>query len=305
MAGSGRPTVRQLEYLVAVARCLNFRQAAKRCEVSQPALSAQIARLEQLLGVMLFERDKKRVLLTPVGREVAERAQRMLAGLDDIVQAAEAHGAPMAGPLRLGVIPTVAPYLMPQALQLLRDRFPKIDLFFKEEQTARLLELLHDGKLDVLLLALEAELGDVETVTVIRDPFLFASFSEHPLARRKQIHENDLQGERVLLLEDGHCLKDQAWAICQARGVREWVDFRASSLSTLAQMVSTGAGVTLLPALSLQTETQLPGLTVRPFQKPIPFRTLGLAFRKTSPRKPLFHALAGAFTEIAQSRVAA
>jgi LysR family hydrogen peroxide-inducible transcriptional activator len=125
------------------------------------------------------------------------------------------------------------------------------------------------------------------------------------LARRRQIHEHDLQGERVLLLEDGHCLKDQAWSICQARGVRDMVDFRASSLSTLAQMVSTGAGVTLLPALSVQTETQLPGLIVRPFQKPVPFRTLGLAFRKTSPRKQLFQGLAGAFAEIAQSRVAA
>jgi LysR family hydrogen peroxide-inducible transcriptional activator len=305
MPGSDRPTVRQLEYLVAVARCLNFRQAARKSHVSQPALSAQIARLEQLLGVVLFERDKKRVLLTPVGQQVVVRAQRMLSELDDIVQAAEAHGAPLAGPLRLGVIPTVAPYVMPQALHLFRERFPKLELFFKEEQTARLLELLRDGKLDLLFLALEAELGDVETITVIRDPFLFASFCDHPLARRRQIHEQDLQGQRVLLLEDGHCLKDQAWAICQARGVREMVDFRASSLSTLAQMVSTGAGVTLLPALAVQTESQLPGLIVRPFQKPVPFRTLGLAFRKTSPRKDLFLSLAQAFAEIAASRVAA
>lgn len=305
MAASDRPTVRQLEYFVSVARHLNFRQAARRSGVSQPALSAQIARLEQVLGVTLFERDRQRVLLTAVGHEVMIRAQRMLSELDDLARAAEAHGAPSSGPLRLGVIPTVAPYLMPQALQFFRERFPKLDLYFKEEQTTRLLELLHDGKLDVLLLALEADLGDVETVDVIRDPFLFAGFSDHPLARRRLIHEHDLRDERVLLLEDGHCLKDQAWDICRKRGARDVIDFRATSLSTLAQMVSTGVGVTLLPALSLQIEQQLPGLIVRPFQKPVPFRTLGLAFRRTSPRKELFRNLATGLAEIAATRLAA
>lgn len=302
MAETERPTVRQLEYLVAVARSLNFRQAAKRSNVSQPALSAQIARLEQALGVTLFERDKKRVLLTPVGRELFTRAERLLAGLDDIVEAARAHGAPMAGPLRFGVIPTIAPYLMPKALKVLRERFPDLELFFKEEQTARLLDALNDGKLDVLLLALEAELGDVETCPVVRDPFLFAARSDHPLAKRRTIHEHDLEGERVLLLEDGHCLKEQAWSICQEHGAKDMVDFRATSLSTLAQMVSTGVGVTLLPALAVPTETQLPGLVVRPFLKPVPFRTLGLAFRKTSPRKELFLDLAKAFAKIAATR---
>jgi LysR family hydrogen peroxide-inducible transcriptional activator len=300
-----RPTVRQLEYVVAVARSLNFRQAAKHCRVSQPALSAQIARLERSLGVILFERDKKHVLLTPVGHEVATRARRLLSELDDLVQAAESHGAPLAGSLRLGVIPTIAPYLMPRALEVFRDRFEQLELFFKEEQTARLLDLLHDGKLDLLVLALEAELGDVETEAVMRDPFVFAASSNHPLCRHKSIREHDLEGERVLLLEDGHCLKDQAWAICRARGASGIVDFRASSLSTLAQMVSAGNGVTLLPMLSLPSETRLPGLVVRPFAKPIPYRTIGLAWRRTSPRKQLFHSLARAFREIAKVPLAA
>jgi LysR family hydrogen peroxide-inducible transcriptional activator len=304
MSSSDRPTVRQLEYLVAVARCLNFRQAAKTCHVSQPALSAQIARLEELLGVTLFERDRKRVLLTQVGREIVGRAEQLLSGFDDIIQAARVSGAPTAGQLRLGVIPTIAPYMMPRVLEVLRDRFPKLELFFKEEQTSRLLELLHDGKLDVVLLALEAELGDVETRTVLRDPFVFAAWKDHPLARRRTIHQNDLEGERVLLLEDGHCLKDQAWAICQARGVKDLVDFRATSLSTLAQMVSTGVGVTLLPALAVPTEAQVPGLIVRPFLKPVPYRTLGLAFRKTSPRKELFSELAKTLSKIGAVRLA-
>jgi LysR family hydrogen peroxide-inducible transcriptional activator len=302
MSSSERPTVRQLEYLVAVARSLNFRQAAKKCRVSQPALSAQIARLEELLGVMLFERDRKHVLLTPVGREIAGRAERLLAGFDDIIQAALVSGAPTAGPLRLGVIPTIAPYMMPKVLEALRQRFPDLELFFKEEQTARLLELLNDGTLDVLLLALEADLGDVETRSVVRDHFVFAAWSEHPLARRRTIHQDDLEGERVLLLEDGHCLKDQVWAICRANGVKSTIDFRATSLSTLAQMVSTGVGVTLLPALAVPIEAQLPGLIVRPFLKPVPYRTLGLAFRKTSPRKELFSELARMLSKIGASR---
>lgn len=298
MPAIDRPTVRQLEYLVAVARTLNFREAARRCHVSQPALSAQIARLEQLLHVTLFERDRRHVLLTTVGQEVVERAQRLLADLDDLSAAAETHGAPFAGALRLGVIPTIAPYVMPHALKMFRERFPQLELFFKEERTARLLELLHEGKLDVLLLALEADLGDVESEAVFRDSFVFAACSAHPLARQKSIHQHDLEGEKVLLLEDGHCLKDQAWAICRERGVRAPLDFRASSLSTLAQMVSTGAGVTLLPELSLEAESRLPGLIVRPFLKPVPFRTVGLAWRKTSPRKELFRGLARAFCEL-------
>ena len=301
MASTARPSVRQLEYLVAVARTLNFREAARRCHVSQPALSAQISRLEELLGVTLFERDRRHVLLTPVGREVVDRAQKILAELDDLNAAAESHSAPMAGVLRLGVIPTIAPYVMPRALELIRNQYPGLELLLKEEQTARLLELLGDGKLDVLLLALEADLGDVETAPAFKDPFVFAAWKEHPLAKHKTIKEHDLADQKVLLLEDGHCLKDQAWAICRAQGVTEAVDFRASSLSTLAQMVSTGAGVTLLPGLSMQAEGNLPGIVVRPFARPVPYRTVGLAWRKTSPRKELYRSLAKAFSKLGPS----
>jgi LysR family transcriptional regulator, hydrogen peroxide-inducible genes activator len=287
-----RPSVRQLECLVATAKHLNFRAAARECSISQPALSGQIARLEELLGVTLFERNRRHVLLTPVGEEVVERAKQLLTEFDDLGAAAEAHSQPLGGRLRLGVIPTIAPYVMPRALGLIRGACPSLEVLLREEQTARSLELLHAGKLDALLLALEADLGEVESLALFRDAFVFASSAGHPLAQRTSIKAQDLTGQRVLLLEDGHCLKDQAWAICQARGAREAVDFRATSLGTLAQMVSNGAGITLLPLLSLPSVGSLPGIVVRPFTRPVPFRTVGLAWRPTSPRRVLFETLA-------------
>lgn len=288
-----RCSVRQLECLVAVSKHLNFRAAARDCHISQPALSAQIARLEEILGVTLFERNRRRVLLTPVGDVVVQRAKKLLADLDDLDVVARANADPLAGQLRLGVIPTIAPYLMPRVLPTLRAVCPNLELLLREEQTARSLALLGEGKLDAVLLALEAELGEVSTLPLFRDPFVFAAAAGHPLAQRKSVKTADLQSQRVLLLEDGHCLKDQAWAICQAEGVKSIVDFRATSLGTLAQMVSTGAGITLLPQLSVPTVGTLPGIVVRPFAKPVPYRTIGLAWRPTSPRRALFEAVGG------------
>jgi LysR family hydrogen peroxide-inducible transcriptional activator len=287
-----RCSVRQLECLVAVSKHLNFRAAARDCHISQPALSAQIARLEETLGVTLFERNRRRVLLTPVGEVVMERAKKLLADLDDLDVLARGHADPLAGQLRLGVIPTIAPYLMPRVMPKLRAVCPNLELLIREEQTARSLELLGEGKLDAVLLALEAELGEVSTLPLFRDPFVFAAAAGHPLAQRKSVKTADLQSQRVLLLEDGHCLKDQAWAICQAEGVKSIVDFRATSLGTLAQMVSTGAGITLLPQLSVPTVGAFPGIVVRPFAKPVPYRTIGLVWRPTSPRRELFEAVA-------------
>jgi LysR family transcriptional regulator, hydrogen peroxide-inducible genes activator len=294
-----RPSVRQLECLVATAKHLNFRAAARECHISQPALSGQIARLEELLGVTLFERNRRHVLVTPVGQEVLVRARQLLTELDELGAAARAHAQPLGGQLRLGVIPTIAPYVMPRALSLIRSVCPELEVLLREEQTARSLELLHAGKLDALLLALEAELGEVETSPLFRDAFVFAAAAGHPLARRKSIKPEELTRQRVLLLEDGHCLKDQAWAICQAQGVKDFVDFRATSLGTLAQMVSNGAGITLLPLLSLPSVASLPGIVVRPFAKPVPYRTVGLAWRPTSPRRPLFETLATVLRQLA------
>ena len=272
-----RPSVRQLECLVATAKHLNFRAAARECHISQPALSSQIAHL----------------------KAVVERAKKLLADLDDIAAVAQVHAQPLGGQLRLGVIPTIAPFLMPRALPLLRRACPGLELLLREEQTARSLALLDEGKLDAVLLALEADLGEVTTLPLFKDPFVFAAATGHPLANKKAVRPDDLEGQRVLLLEDGHCLKDQAWAICQARGVRDYVDFRATSLATLAQMVSSGAGVTLLPQLSVPTVGTLPGMVVKPFTKPVPFRTIGIVWRPTSPRRVLFEAIGAALRELA------
>jgi LysR family hydrogen peroxide-inducible transcriptional activator len=294
--------VRQLECLVAAAKHLNFRAAARDCHISQPALSSQIAHLEASLGVVLFERNRRRVLLTPVGLALVERAKKLLADLDDMGALAQSHAEPLGGQLRLGVIPTIAPFLMPQALPLLRRACPGLELLLREEQTSRSLNLLDEGKLDAVLLALEADLGDVRTLPLFRDPFVFAAATGHPLATRKHVRAADLRAQRVLLLEDGHCLKDQAWAICQAEGVRDYVDFRATSLATLAQMVSSGAGVTLLPQLSVPTVGSLPGLVVKPFAKPVPYRTIGIVWRPTSPRRELFEAIGEVLRELAPAR---
>lgn len=296
---SPRPSVRQLECLVATAKHLNFRAAARDCHISQPALSNQIARLEEALGVVLFERNRRRVLLTPVGEALVERAKKLLADLDDVAAVAQLHAEPLGGQLRLGVIPTIAPYLMPRALPVLRRSCPGLELLLREEQTARSLALLDEGKLDAVLLALEADLGEVSTLSLFRDAFVFAAATGHPFAGKKAIRPSDLVGQRVLLLEDGHCLKDQAWSICEAQGVRDYIDFRATSLGTLAQMVSSGAGVTLLPELSVPTVGNLPGIMVKPFVKPVPYRTIGIAWRPTSPRRALFEAIATALRELA------
>ena len=293
-----RPSVRQLECLVAAAKHLNFRAAARECHISQPALSSQIAHLEGALGVVLFERNRRRVLLTPVGEALVERAKKLLADLDDVGALAQSHAAPLGGQLRLGVIPTIAPFLMPEALPLLRRACPGLELLLREEQTGRSLSLLDEGKLDAVLLALEADLGEVASLPLFRDPFVFAAAAGHPLSTRKTVRAADLRAQRVLLLEDGHCLKDQAWAICQAEGVRDYVDFRATSLATLAQMVSSGAGVTLLPQLSVPTVGSLPGLVVKPFARPVPYRTIGIVWRPTSPRRALFEAIGGVLRQL-------
>jgi LysR family hydrogen peroxide-inducible transcriptional activator len=293
-----RPTLRQLEYLVALADTLNFRQAAQKSFVTQPGLSTQIRQLETSLGVQLFERDKRRVIPTVAGTEAARRARTILEQVDQLADAARGHAAPLSGTLRLGVIPTVAPYLLPAALPAVRRRFKGLRLVLREDRTARLLAALAEGRLDLLLLALEADLGAAETRPLFKDPFVVAVPPEHPLAKKKSVREEDLEDADVLLLDDGHCLRDQALGLCKAARAREVVDFRASSLGTLVQMVQNGLGVTLLPAMAVPVETRAERrLTVRPFQKPPPARTIGLAWRHTSTRADEFELLAEEFAK--------
>ncbi len=294
-----RPTLTQLECLVTVAEERHFTRAAARCYLTQPALSARIRALEKILGVTLFERGRRRqVVATPAGKEAVARARAVLAAVDDLVVAARALRNPLAGPLRLGVIPTVAPWLLPRVLPEVRRRHPELRLLLHEGQTADLVERLLDGRLDLLLLALEAELGGAATLPLFRDDFLLAVSEGHPLARRRRVRVEDLAAGEILLLEDGHCLRDQALAVCQEVGAAEAGDFRAASLATLGQMVAGGLGTTLLPAMAVpHLAGPGTGLWTIPFRKPAPGRTIGLAWRPGSPREAGFRQLGEALLE--------
>ncbi len=293
-----RPSVRHLEAIVAVADHLSFRKAAEACYVTQPALSAQIQQVEALLGVRLFERDRRRVLPTPAGAELAERARAVLADVDALAEAARAFGEPLAGTLRLGVIPTVAPYALPDAVRSVHAAYPDLRMLLTEDQTARLVARAKEGELDVLLLALEAELEDLEVLPLYRDPFVLTVPLGHPLADREAVGEEDLLDHEVLLLDDGHCLRDQALQICRAARASELDDFRASSLNTLVRMVASGIGVTLLPAMAAAVEIrEEDGLVARPFRAPAPGRTIGLAWRRSSPRGSDYALLADVLRE--------
>lgn len=288
-------SLRQLEYLVAVADTLGFRKAAERCHVSQPALSAQVAQLESVLGVKVFERDSRRVMLTPAGAELVARARRVLTEAGDILEAATRLGDFFSGPLRLGVIPTVAPYVLPELVPALVERYPRLQLQLREEKTAALVRALEEGRLDVALLALEPEsMEGLEHAVIAEDPFVVAAPPGHPLQAQEEVRLKDLDAEHVLLLDDGHCFRGQALALCTRVGARE-VDFRATSLTTLAQMVMAGTAITLLPALAVPLENRQGRLVVRPLAQPAPGRTLALAWRKGFPHADALRELAGLF----------
>ncbi len=286
-----RPTVRQLEYAVAVADHRNFRRAAAACQISQPALSAQIAQLEKDLGAQVFERDRRRVLVTPAGEELIGRARRILGELDELVEGAGSHRAPLTGTIRLGVIPTVAPYLLPVALPPVRARHPRLRLVLREDQTARILADLDAGRLDACLLATPVP-GDLAVAELYREEFLLAAPARHRLLGKRAVDPAALEGETTLLLEDGHCLRDQALAVCHHAGAREASELRATSLPTLVQMVASGLGVTLLPETAAHVLAAphagvgTARLTGRPG------RTIGLVWRMSSARGREFGLLA-------------
>ncbi len=276
-------TLRQLQYAVAVAETLSFRRAAERCHVSQPSLSAQLAELEHALGVRLFERDRRRVLVTEPAREILARAQQLLREADDLLDCARRSGDPLASTLRIGVIPTVSPYLLPRLTTAFRAAHPRLTVMWAEDKTETLLAKLDAGALEAALLALEADLGDVAHAIVGEDRFVLATPLGHPLASSAvPATAAELRDADVLLLDDGHCFRDQALAFCARTRIHE-LAFRATSLSTLAQMVASGAGVTLLPEIALPTETKRATLALRPLAQPTPKRTLVLVWRKRSP----------------------
>ena len=287
-----RPSIQQLEYLVAVAKTLNFRRAAEDSHVSQPALSTQIQKLEATLGVKLFERDRRRVMLTAVGAEIVEQATDVLRRVDDLMATAQHGRNDLVGPLRLGIIPTIAPYALPKLLPIVRKELPELRLLVREDLTPRLVRELEFGELDLLLVALEADLGKSETLALFDDAFVVATPKSHELAKRKRLKIDELPKDEMLLLDDGHCLADQARELCHNAGLRGFGDFRATSLGTLLHMVSSGIGVTLLPELSLPYESKNNrGFTTIPLQAPTPTRTIGLAWRPGASREPAFRRL--------------
>lgn len=284
------PTLRQLEYAVALVQHGSFSRAAVSCGVSQPALSAQIQKLEETLGVQLFERRPRAVVPTRSGERVVAAARTVLRERDALVSAARSLQDPLAETVRLGVIPTIAPYLLPRVMPSIRSHFPKLRLLLQEERTEQLVSLLHDGSIDLALIALESELDDLETYPLFTDPFVLAVASGHPLARRSRVRAEELSGQEVLLLDDGHCLRQQTSRICDAAGACELGDFRATSLGTLVQMVATGVGVTLLPEMAVDEDgSRLAGeLHTVPFDEPRPGRTVALAWRSSSPHRRRF-----------------
>jgi LysR family hydrogen peroxide-inducible transcriptional activator len=284
--------LKDLRYLVAVADLRHFGRAAARCFVSQPTLSAQLKKLEQALGVQLIERAPNNVSLTAAGDEVVARARRILEASDEVVALARSQRDPLAGPLRVGLLPTIGPYLLPRVSPAIRRALPRLQLRLYEYQTAPMLERLRGGELDVGILALPVELTGLESRELYREPFLVALPERHALAAHETLRVADLEGETLLLLEDGHCLRDQALEVCARAGVREPQDFRATSLETLRQMVATGAGVTLLPELAVRgAYRSARGVALRPFARPAPVRRVGAVWRKSSARRAAIDAL--------------
>jgi LysR family hydrogen peroxide-inducible transcriptional activator len=297
-------TLRQLQYVVAVATTKSFRGAALLCHVSQPSLSSQIAQVESALGVTLFERDRRGVLLTPAGENLIERARGLLRDADDIVSTSQRYADPLAGTLRIGVIPTVSPYLLPEIAPMLRKAFPRLSLIYLEDKTSTLVEKLEQGELDAAILALEANLGDLSHEVLMDDPFVLAVARTHRFAERKKpVAMGDLEGENVLLLDDGHCLREQALSFCR-RAKTEELEFRATSLATLSQMVAGGAGVTLLPTLAVAAENRRGNFAVIPFGKPRPGRTIVLAFRSASPSRETLAAIAANIRKVLHKNAA-
>ena len=282
-------TLRQLEYAVAVERHLNFREAAEACFVSQPSLSTQLSQLENALGKKLFERGTRGVAVTPFGAMFVAGAREILERSAGLVDLASAQKPPLSSEIRIGVIPTVAPFVLPRALPLLAERHPDARVYLVEKHTRDLVELLLDGRLDVLLLALEAELKRCETMALFDDRFLLALNESHPLNRPEKVGLDDLPLDQLLLLEEGHCLSQQVAETCKFTSHEH--DFRASSLTTLVQMVSLGIGITLLPEIAAGTElVAAHGLTLRQLNTDA-HRTIGLAWRPGTPRREEYETL--------------
>ena len=284
-------SLRQLRYLEALAQHRHFGRAAQACAVTQPALSMQIRDLEQELGVELVERRAGAIALTEVGLEVARRGERVLAATRDLVDFAHHRGRVLSGRLTLGVIPSLAPYVLPKVLPVLQSRYPDLRIELRETQTKVLVEELMSGDLDLVLLALPIDETEIETIGLFEDPFLLAVPASDPLPANARVTALQIDRQRLILLEEGHCLRDQALAYCGSARGKTPLSLGATSLATVMQMVANGYGVTLVPEVAIDVEVRDERVKLLRFAAPAPGRSVGLAWRRTSPRKVDFVAL--------------
>jgi LysR family transcriptional regulator, hydrogen peroxide-inducible genes activator len=292
------PSLQQLRFLCALAERCHFGRAAESCAVTQSTLSGGIKELEARLGVTLFERSHRHVMLTPLGQEIATRAQRLLVDAEELVGLAHNAQEPLSGPLRFGLIPTVGPYVLPSLLSRLGTALPKLKLYVREAPTPVLLDKLAGGELDVLLVAIPYELGDVEAMEIAEDPIVVAMPSNHPLRHHKVVGRDDLAREQLLLIEDGHCLRSHSLQACRVVDPGRNEVFQATSLRTLVQMVAAELGVTLMPRIAMESElASTRNVVVRPLSPDKASRTLVLAWRPTSFRGAEFRMLGNLIRE--------
>lgn len=286
LPASSLPTLRQLQFLTAIRSEGSFVAAAEAVGVTQPTLSAGIKDLEAALGAVLVERGRAGAVLTPAGDEAADHAARAIGEVEDLVRAVQAAGKPFSGAFKLGAIPTIAPFLLPRALPVLKKKFPKLRLLMREDLTGRLVDALRARTLDAALIALPYEAPGIATATVAEDEFLFLCPPDHPLAKRNDLAPGHLKGDELLLLEDGHCLRDHALSACGLPRSRRSDEVGATSLPTLVQMVAGGMGVTLLPKIAAEGGAAAGAhVAIRPFAAPIAGRSIGVAWREGGQRE--------------------
>jgi LysR family transcriptional regulator, hydrogen peroxide-inducible genes activator len=282
---------RDLEYLIALEELKHFRKAAEKCFVSQPTLSGQIRKLEDELNVQLMERSSRKVIFTQAGLDIVSKAKTILMEAKALKEIAKSHNEPMQGTLHIGLIPTVAPYLLPLIIPTMKKNFPDLELYLHENQTDVLIKQLEEGELDCLMLAILPNMEALKQYSLYEEPLELALSESHAWASKSKVAIEELSGEHLLMLEDGHCLRDQAMGFCFAAGAIEDNSFKATSLETLRHMISADNGLTLLPQLAIPMSRDQAGIKYIPFKQPIPSRTIGLVCRKNSVRKVCFEEL--------------
>lgn len=298
------PSIQQLRYLVALADTLSFSRAAAMANVTQPTLSMQFKDLERRLGAQLVERNRSRVVMTPMGEEISKRARVILSEVEDIHALARAQGSGLGGTIRVGVVHTLGAYLLPLVVPEFRARFPGLRFYIREELPDVLMNHLHDGRHDILICPVPVLRRDFLSIPLFAEPFLVVLPQDHRLAGQSRINRADLRGETILTMERGHRLSEQVSQLCEDVGASLSYDYEGTSLDTLRQMVAMGMGIALLPALYVRSEVEREKLVVaRPLAGTAPDRTIGLVFRAGSPRKAGFERIAATMTAILRDRV--